>query len=649
MKCFVISTVCALSAIAGLGDVTAVTLAQRAQDPLVLPFYEQEVRATFATADEARSASCSAAALPDDARLAFSCRWDDTTPAHLMKGEMMCRAGVKGSFYFVGSSRGDFLEEGGRSLMAMGHSIGNHMLHHVFFMERNLNWAFRDIVLNRILLETNLQHCVNSFVAPYGWRQDRIDPEHERMLARCLVASGHFLSRDNPQPWTDMGMAEWMPSWRFSADDRHPDRGRFVSGLEKMVCAAESHPLAPCVTFGTHSWCDEKGLARQESWLKELCRRPDWCQLNDWEYGAYRYQAVHGRIERIGVDGRTVRFRIRRFRPSALGDRIPLSLKFSSAPQRVMMAGAELSRGGRGTWTLPHDPDHREIARFACANDQGETPAFPGLRLLVLPNEETGVLSVRIENASSNTLCRVSLAAAIPPAWTVRRVAASAEELAPGEVFERTFGLGERRRVDYGFGVAVYPVSVDFENGDAAFRLWAWKETSRKEPARDLPCAGVRVWRPKASAIADSDLVAWSKAGAELPDPRGWKRPGVSSEALWYQVCPKTRLRDAELASGQDVARLFVYDFKARKGGVVQMKVDLESDCGNLGLAVNGEKIPFVGRSCEIPVRQGENRLILRADGCVRGNYSDEVRLAVVGDCMDNPFLQKAFLGERDE
>ena len=608
---------------------------RRPSDPLALPSYEQEVLATFGTPDEAASASCSAAALPDDARLAFSCRWDDTTPAHLKKGEMMCRAGVRGSFYFTGNDTSGFIGKGGKALMTMGHSIGNHTIHHAFFMERNLNWAFRDIVLNRILLETNLQHSVNSFVAPYGWRQDCVDPGHERLLARCLVASGHILSRDNPQSWTDMGMAEWMPSWRFSADDRHPDRGKFVDGLKKMIGGAESHPLAPCVTFGTHSWCDEDGLARQEQWLKELCLHPDWCQLNDWEYGAYCYQVLHGCIDRIGVDGRTARFRVRRFAPASLGDRIPLSLKFSVPPQSVTAAGAELARGGRGTWTLPHDSDRREIVRFACANGAGETSAFPGLRLVVRPNERQGVLSVRLENGSPETLRRLSFAAAIPPLWSVRRVTESVDELASGAVFERTFALGDRSRADYGYGVAFYPVSVDFDRAGRTSRLWAWQETPRVETPEMAPCRRVRIWEPTSEAMKGIDLETVSNPTAELPKAGEWKRPTLSPDALWCLIYPTKRQEVAKSDDCGKRVRIFVYDFQAAKAGTVQVKVAVKAECGPAKLFANGETLPESAVDCPIPVRQGANRVILRVDGRSRGNYTDAISLAVVGDGLN--------------
>lgn len=77
-----------------------------ATNPLGFPSYGQEIVATFASVDEAAGATCRIAPLPDDAKLALACRWDDSNRKHLSKGEMMARAGVTGTFYLNAKADG---------------------------------------------------------------------------------------------------------------------------------------------------------------------------------------------------------------------------------------------------------------------------------------------------------------------------------------------------------------------------------------------------------------------------------------------------------------------------------------------------------------------------------------------------------------
>lgn len=318
--------------------------------------YRQTFEAEFATAHDAARAECAITPLPGGAALAFGCRWDDTNPMHIDKAAMMERAGVKGSFYICPKDT-DFFRTGLRVLMDAGHAIGNHTLGHPDLFTINLNAGFKAIAEGRVALEAAIQHPVTSYVNPYGWGNNPLDPEHRPTLLASIVATGHFVTQDNPYSW-GAGPPDaivFMPCWRFSADDRNPSRELFEDGLHKMLDKAIASPDIPRLGLGTHSWCNADGNALQEALLKEHCLNPDWAQLNDWEYGAYRYEALHGGVRKVSTDGSRVVFEATRFFPAWIGDTIPLSLRFSGAePSRIRTADAELSRGERGTWTLPH-------------------------------------------------------------------------------------------------------------------------------------------------------------------------------------------------------------------------------------------------------------------------------------------------------
>ena len=476
-------------------------------NPLDFPTYEQEVTATFASEAEAAAATCAVAPLPDNAELAFSCRWDDTTSKHEAKGRMMVRAGVKGTFYFVGNTNAPFFSEGPKALVPMGHAIGNHTLTHPRMLTVGVNAAFEEIAANRIRLETMLQRTVTSYVSPYGWQRNPNDPDHGRVLAQALVASGHFVTEDSPMPWSDLPLRTWMGTNRFAADDRNPQRELFVKGFEKALAAAKANPDAPRVTLGTHSWCDEKGEADQESWLKEFFHRDGVVQMNDWEYGAYRYQYFHGGVEKTGVRGATATFRVRRYAAAFVGDAIALSLAFSSAPQQVTQGGRTLVRAPRGTWTLPQDPVAAKLPEISRSTD--------GM-LEISPDEAKATVTVRFRNTTPDELADVYLAAALPPAWSVRRVTAVCPRLAPGSTFERTFGMGERSTADFAVGPTYYPVSADFVRAGRPCRVWA----DRKLPQAPLPASVKRekiaVFHYAVERIVKERGVSFEQAGEML-------------------------------------------------------------------------------------------------------------------------------------
>ena len=604
------------------------------------PSYRQTFEATFVTAEEAARAECSIAPLPGGAELAFGCRWDDSFPAHLAKAAMMGRAGVKGTFY-VSAGRAEFMESGvlGK-LMEGGHAIGNHTWSHPQLFERNPNAGFREIAENRVALETAIQRPVISYVSPFGWSKNPLDPEHRPALTAAVVATGHFVTQDNPGSWGDAPSAtDLMPCWRFSANDAKPSRELFEAGFREMLGKAREAPDIPRFGLGTHSWCDESGNALQEEMLKEHCLNPDWAQMNDWEYGAYRYEAVHGGVRKVSVSGNRATFEAKRFLPAFIGDTIPLSLKFSGAePIDAKTADGNLARGERGTWTLPHAKAAGRLHdRIARADADGLSQEFPGLRVMVEPEEETGRLNVRIENRTGRDLRRIFVAAAFPPKWTVRNACAAAEVLPDDDTWGCAFEMGNIRRGDYAFGSAYYPVSVDFADGDGIFRVWAEKAMPRVEVPETAPVRAARIWGPAdATALEGADWAAASVPGAPLPDAENWRAPEYGGpDSLWCLVEKKWNVKGSAnahikaFAEDPKQGRFVVYDFDAPEAGAMRLKTNVPATRRNVVLWVNGESVPFHNSSLDIPVRKGRNRVILRADMVLGGSKTDALYLMV--------------------
>jgi len=626
-------------------------------NPLQFPSYEQEVVATFADEATAQAATCVVTPLPDGATVAYSCRWDDTTEAHVRKAEMMKRAGQRGNFYFVGGTGSSFFKEGSAKLLPLGHAIGNHTLRHKFMLGLLPNDAFRDIAENRIRLETLLGRTVTSYVSPFGWQRDPLDARHEQLLAEAVVATGHFVTQDNPMPWSGMDARTWMWTNRFSSNDRNPDRTQFETGFAKQDKLARENPLVPRVTLGTHSWCNDAGNAKQEAWLKEFFQPADGVSLNDWEYGAYRYQYLHGGVSKVGVKGRCATFRVTRYAPVFVGDAIPLSLAFTrgQSPKTrgqtpkaeglspkigglspdveglspvAVTCGRALEKGLRGTWKLPQDEKYVKKASISTK--------IRGLSLEIVPDEAAATLTVRVRNGTGAALSELYVAAALPPRWEARRLVTSQATLKEGATFEKVFALGKQMRAAYALGCGYYPVSVDFMSEQGPVRLWGAAETARVPLPADAPSRVVKTWGPGLESVfASVDWTAVSQPGAALPDAANWRAlmaesndwPDAVNKGIKTWGTSGVNEEVVKLLKNGNHARYFVYDFMSASACERKLRLSVSPRYRSPKFWLNGVPSPFTRNGQSIRVQKGANRLIIRADATQNGFFTDVVSM----------------------
>ncbi len=600
-------------------------------DPARLPSYAQTFEAEFADEAQARAAEAAFAPLPGGARLAFATRWDDTTSNHLAKAAMLERAGVKGNFYL--DVRGDraLLAKLGKTLAARGHAIGNHTLSHPFMLTLSANAAFREIMAGRVALECAIGKTVNAYASPFGWYGKNVFRDNYRKrIAQMLVESGHWVSGDNPVNKVYLDSDVWMPAHRFSADDRNPQEQLFMEGLKRETALAEKDAGSPRVTLGTHSWCDEAGNARQEQWLKTHCVRPDWVQLNDLEYGAYRYSAVFGAVRKTRTQGKKAFFEVRRFDPAALGDEIALSLVFTNGvPVSVAAAGKRLAAGANGTWLLPH-AEGRHLARtIALAGADGRSAAVPGVGFTVEPDDAKGVLRVTIVNDGALPLQAAHVIAHLAPAHCTRVQAFDVPVVAPGGkvVKELEYGVGAYAKgcADFGFDKRYYAASLDFTRSGARERLWA-EAAAREYAVKPLTPADAACYvGPVAAAAADdAKLLAFTAGTGPLPDVgKEWQKSGYPG-AVWYAVGAKPHRRGAdEVKAAEGAVELYAVQFEAGKFDAVKMRVSAPiKDKKNADYFLNGEKFRLHDLTYMLPVKPGVNRLVIRTSARKDGYYT---------------------------
>lgn len=622
-------------------------------NPLQFPSYLQTVRVQFERTKDAKAAEMKVTPLPGGAELAFTSRWDDSTPAHVAKARMLHDIGYKATFFL--NANPNFFRNCAPQILAWGHAVGNHSSTHPFLMECLPNRIFREIYAQKIAIECETGFSVVSFAAPFNWVAP-VDKSQPKLLGKILLDTGHFTSSDYRVADTGLTGDQWYCTYLFGADDRNPNEKQFEQRIARSIASAQSHPDYPRITFGIHSWCDEAGTQRQAEWLKRY-RNRNWFYGNDNEYGAYRYSFLHGTVKKVAVEGKEAVFTVVRFSPAQLGDLIPLSLSFSRNVASVSeKTGGALAAGKNGTWTLPHRAGLALPSVIDCVKEQGPGRRIPNVAMSVMPDEKAGVLTVSLENRGTAPMQDLYLVAQTPPRWEKGRICEQIPELAPGVKIEKRFSLGKAVTLPgYTEGNALYGASVDYCSGGKTFRLYATKEMPGQTGVKgSSPRDTVLTLGPFAEEkFEETTWLAASQVGAPLPDLseavnekwQHWTDPD-RVVLTCYAFMPYGSKCNAAykkaitpIVESKKQARLIAFEFEAPSAGEAKFYNSVHSGFRKPCFYLNGVKYALSEKKPQrIPVLAGKNRLILRAD-MEQVRAPSSVQATVSADGLDTPFL----------
>jgi hypothetical protein len=607
-------------------SVCASSAADRNMNPLSFPVYYQEIVARFATPDEAATATVSMLPLPGGAKCSFGTRWDDSSPKHIAKAAMLERAGAKGGFYLCGRNferkcidgkKDEFFRTGARELVQRGHAVGNHTWSHYHMMLLSPDAVFRQIMTTRITLEDVSDHSIVSYASPYGWhKKSWMDVSARIIVEKMLVETGHYVSADNPTDGTPADV--FFPANRFSANDRKPDYKAFKDGLAKQMRLA-ADGTSPRITLGTHSWCDEAGNALQESWIRKHCIRPDWVQLNDYEYGAYRYSYLNGKVSRRTHSDKVAVYSVRRFDPAALGDDIALSVKFSASPLSVTCAGKELVKDANGYWLLPHDDSRSCVVKVGVADENGVSDELPNIAMTLHPDRNASCIKVKISNRSNCDFSKLYGVVHLPPGFSARRRVLEIDSLAADSSVERMFPLGDAEKSVCSVDGQLFASSLDYTAHGERNRLWAMKET-----AAPLSIPLVREtakWTDavKAKKLDDEVLKAISAECGALRNPADgieWVHSLNQPSDAWYSAGVATSRYIDEVhrkaIKDGDAALAIAYQFESKSEFAVLFTNRFPSRNENDRIFLNGEEVSVGKVPCRLPVKKGVNRIVVK-------------------------------------
>lgn len=470
------------------------------ENPLGFPEYLQTITVKYASAEAAEKAKLTFPLLPEEQEIAFSTRWDDVNYRHLKMAQLLKKHGMKGTF-FLTLPDAKYYRNIGEKLLENGCAIGSHTISHPSLSTLIPNEAFRQMMLIRPELESNLNTCVVAFVLPGCALGSRIENQTALTVGQTIQRCGYL---SNPEFWNNnekrygLKPGTCFATNLFDANDRNPTMERFEKGLKRQLERVKKDPSNPHITLGLHTWQNDKGFEELDRIFTKYGHNPKWWYCTENEYAAYRYQALHSRIVSADRKGESVTYTIRRITPHHLGSEIPLSLKFSEAPLSVQ-ASERLSPVRKDLYKLPHDADRRIPQYIELIKNPSNQPLntaifdsrkFPGLSVGLHWDESRQQLQGFILNRSRVPLRQIQKTIYFPMQWKTPVRSMTSWEILPGNRDAFLFTPpAEDKHPDLSFieGTHLYVLQCDFLMDGKPLRIYATAEV--RQSVIPFPCS----------------------------------------------------------------------------------------------------------------------------------------------------------------
>lgn len=603
------------------------------ENPLGFPEYLQTITVKYASAEAAEKAKLTFPLLPEEQEIAFSTRWDDVNYRHLKMAQLLKKHGMKGTF-FLTLPDAKYYRNIGEKLLENGCAIGSHTISHPSLPTLIPNEAFRQMMLIRPELESNLNTCVVAFVLPGCALGSRIENQTALTVGQTIQRCGYL---SNPEFWNNnekrygLKPGTCFATNLFDANDRNPTMERFEKGLKRQLERVKKDPSNPHITLGLHTWQNDKGFEELDRIFTKYGHNPKWWYCTENEYAAYRYQALHSRIVSADRKGESVTYTIRRITPHHLGSEIPLSLKFSEAPLSVQ-ASERLSPVRKDLYKLPHDADRRIPQYIELIKNPSNQPLntaifdsrkFPGLSVGLHWDESRQQLQGFILNRSRVPLRQIQKTIYFPMQWETPVRSMTSWEILPGNRDAFLFTPpAEDKHPDLSFieGTHLYVLQCDFLMDGKPLRIYATAEV--RQSVIPFPCSrdkAVFLGPVLPEIITDELLARLSVPGKKL-EPVGTKsmeiwrkqadRQGVKSYILNAFSTDKKWINETrELFKQKKGNQLIALDFESPEEGKSYQLFCSPNHFREAWL--NGEKLPKLKNKLPLKTRKGINRLIL--------------------------------------
>lgn len=416
-----------------------------------VPFYRVTAEVECSSPAAAAAAELKFLPLPEGRKVAFSCRWDDSTPSHSRTLALMKRYGYKGTFYLTGGGRKNFWEQTFPELCKDGFTVGNHTDSHRELPLLTPDGINCEILKWNVLLESRADQPVTVFVAPYGKINSAFFPGVPEMIGSCLQRSGIIGCADiSPDLYKFYGLkrAELSTTVMLAPGDREPGCSIFDSQIKRRLEQSGDHKH---ITLGIHSLHTDKGLKQLGESLAKYGRNPQWWYCNENEYAAYRFMVQNSRITGKKVNGKKVTFTLEIPDPAFTGSTVPLWAACGKKQFPI-----------RHSRTLPEKID--------LAAKDGRSSEFPGLTGRL--SRPSGNRFVLILKNSGLQLENVTATLRLPPGFKEKSVRKQLEKV--GKNLTLSF---DAVRIDNGgSGREFAALQLDFTRAGKRGRLWITHE-----------------------------------------------------------------------------------------------------------------------------------------------------------------------------
>ena len=615
--------------------------------------YVQTLEAEYSGAERAKAASVEPARLPGGAVAAFSSRWDDTTYAHSKMADVFKNAGMKATFMLTKADE-KFCGTCARKILGCGFAVGSHTLTHRLLPEILPNEAFREVLAQRVALESSLDVPVAAFALP-GYAADRpFYGDAPNLAGECIARSGYqvqaALWSDNVKKYS-LSEGALLSSHLFNINDRDPKEALFERKVASALAAQGRDGIAH-MTLGVHSWQSDAGMAELERILKKH-RRADFWYCTQNEYAAYARQLEGFKVSPARVSGNRASFKISRVSARHLGADTPLEVKISGSPARVTLDGVEIPPSESGLYRLPHRADMRSPRRIAEVENSGNSPdfsagseKFPEISGALYADMKGGKFSLSLKNSGSEPLENCGVVFRLPPYFKEGVKSFEFPKIEAGGTERIEFGFPARGNFkEADMGDFYFAAQFDFLRGGTPGRIYFTSVAA---------CADALLPRPRDAAVfagpveeglvSDSAMSEVSTPGAPLKNFGGspgqkWLPCSRDRFARPFQVAPFSENPAWVKAASKNryspkFSRIVAVDFRA-KGGNLDIFADFKSV---KSLWLNGRRLETPKSVPKISAagRAGLNRIAVEYSQSFWTTISTPLSVSETGDPFDS-------------
>lgn len=581
--------------------------------------YSQCISAKFASPADAQKSVVEILPYPDGKKIAFSTRWDDTNPRHLATAQMLSKRGMFATCYLVGYGfqKPETLAMV-RGVLELGGAIGSHTLTHPHLENFIPNEFFGEIALERARLESAFDVNVVGFVLPYMSYNSLFDDSVKNLIGRSIVNAGYRVSPEtNPYNNAKYGLPESngiYSSYTFSVDDRNPQRGRLIDGVEKARTVIEKG-YPPHFTLGIHSWQTDEGLARLGTYLDEV-KSDDFWYCNENDFAAYRTQFLKGKIRKTVAQGDTALYELYRVAAMHIGSDIPLAIRFSIQPKSVRLGDTEI-KPVNGIYNIPQYDSRKtpkKIDILSFGSERGKTLSsakFAGLDFGFDFDRAGGKLAVKFGGDARAKVTNFRARWVVPPCYKTPLDGVAYK--GASEVSAKLVPVSDAELAAFGGGDMRVLTQCDFLFNGVPARVWLAASDSR--PVADADCPRDRVLQSGDFDASKNDPDAF----AELSKPDVPLKPFAG--CVW-KISSNKKVREfvvdfngyalmGKYAKAK-MSYLVCGDFTAPRDGSFKLHAPSNAVAE---IYVNGAMAgKLKGGSVNVDMKKGDNRVLLVFD-----------------------------------